>query len=384
MIYLNNASSTKIDKEVLNDFIWAAENNWSNPSDITSEALKAKQIISHAQEQVANYIGAKANEIIFTSGGSESNNFAIKGFLDRNQGVRTIITTKIEHSSVYNTCLYLKNKGYRVEYAPIDSSGMVDVVRLENMIIDNNISTPFVSIMMVNNEIGTINEISLISKIIHSCGGVLHVDAVQGFGQIPIDVKEMGIDMMSVSFHKFGGFKNCGFLYVKEGFELTPLIHGGNQFDGRRSGTENVPAIYALGNKVERMSKEPFPNRKMINYLFNKIYDELINTCEFYYNGALSPESSSPSILSFTFEDINAEALITLLDMKGFCVSAGSACSAGRKEPSRVLKVIGLGDKEALSTIRVSIGKDTTEAECDEFVKTLVECIESLKMVGGE
>ena len=384
MIYLNNASSTKIDKEVLNDFIWAAENNWSNPSDITSEALKAKQIISHAQEQVANYIGAKANEIVFTSGGSESNNFAIKGFLDRNQGVRTIITTKIEHPSVYNTCLYLKNKGYRVEYAPIYSSGMVDTIRLRELIEDNNLSTPFVSIMMVNNEIGTINAISAISKIVHSCGGVLHVDAVQGFGQIPIDVEEMGIDMMSVSFHKFGGFKNCGFLYVKDGIELTPLIHGGNQFDGRRSGTENVPAIYALGNKVERMSKEPFPNRKMINYLFNKIYDELINTCGFYYNGALSPESSSPNILSFTFEDINAEALITLLDMKGFCVSAGSACSAGRKEPSRVLKAIGLGDKEALSTIRVSIGKDTTEAECDEFVKTLVECIESLKMVGGE
>ena len=384
MIYLNNASTTKIDKEVLDDFMWAAERYWANPSDISSAGVSLKEIILHAQEQVAAYIGAQPNNIVFTSGGSESNNWAIKGYLDRYPGVKTIITTEIEHPSVYNTCKHLENKGYKVVYAPIDSSGLVDVIRLKELIGDNNILIPLVSIMMVNNEIGCINSIEVISKVVHSYGGILHVDAVQAFGQIPINVKKMGIDMMSVSFHKFGGFKNCGFLYIREGIELTPLIHGGHQFDGRRAGTENVPMIYALGNQVERMSKKPYPDRKIINYLFNKIYDTFITTYEFWYNGAISSNSSSPNILSLTFNGINAEALITLLDMQGVTVSAGSACCAGDKEPSRVLKAIGLTDEEAFNTIRISLGKDTTKEDCDEFVKILGECLEILKMVGGE
>ena len=383
MIYLNNSSTTRIDKEVLDDFVWASEQYWANPSDISADGVKAKTVIYHAQEQVANYIGAKPNEIIFTSGGSESNNWAIKGYLDRYPDVRNIITTKIEHPSVYNTCLYLAEKGYNVVYTPVTSSGEVNILRLSELLEKPGLSHPFVSIMMVNNEIGTINDIAAISKIVHSYGGVLHVDAVQAFGQIPINVREMGIDLMSVSFHKFGGFKNCGFLYIKEGIELIPLIHGGNQFDGQRAGTENVPMIFALGNQVERMKHKGFPDRKMINYLFNEIYDTFLDF-PFFYNGALSPESSSPNILSLTFREVNAEALITLLDMKGIQVSAGSACCAGDKEPSRVLKVIGLSDEEAFSTIRVSIGKDTTREECDEFVKVLGECLKSLQMVGGE
>ena len=384
MIYLNNASSTKIDKEVLHDFLWAAENYWANPSDIHSDGIKAKQILIHAQEQIAAYIGAKPHEIVFTSGGSESNNWAIKGYLDKHPQVKTIITTEIEHPSVYNTCQYLKTKGYHVEFTPIYSSGKVDIVRFEEVVEDPKISNPFVSIMMVNNEIGCINPIATISKAVHKNGGILHVDAVQAFGQIPINVEKMGIDMMSVSFHKFGGFKNCGFLYVKDGIELSPLVHGGNQFDGRRSGTENIPAIYALGNQVERMEKKSYPDRKIINYLFNKIYDTFISTFEFWYNGALSPEGSSPNILSLTFQGINAEALITLLDLKGVVVSAGSACCAGDKEPSRVLKAIGLTDEDAFNTIRISVGKDTTKEDCDEFIKILGECLECLKMVGGE
>lgn len=376
MIYLNNASTSKPDKEVLQDFMWCAENHWANPSDISSDGMKAKEIILHAQEQVAKYIGAKPHEIVFTSGGSESNNWAIKGYLDRYKGVSTIITTEIEHPSVYNTCKYLGEKGYKVVYTPLDKTGQVDVNRLENTIAEKCWLYPFVSIMIANNEIGTTNDIAAISKFVHRYGGVLHVDAVQAFGQIPINVKQMGIDLMSVSFHKFGGFKNCGFLYIKEGIELIPLIHGGHQFDGRRAGTENVPMIYALGNQVERMSKMEYPDGELRDYLLNRIFKYI--DANIYLNGATVHRL--PNNLSLTFEGINAEVLITLLDSKGINVSVGSACCAGDKEPSRVLKAIGLTDEEAFSTVRISLGKDTTQEECDEFVKILGECLRILKM----
>lgn len=382
MIYLNCASTTRPDKEVLQDFMWCAENHWANPSDISTDGMRSKEIILHAQEQVADYIGAKADEIVFTSGGSESNNWAIKGYLDRYKGVNTIITTGVEHPSVFNTCKYLETKGYKVKYAPLNIDGRVDLYRLENFITEKYWLYPLVSIMMANNEIGSINNISAISKIVHRYGGLLHVDAVQAFGQIPINVKEMGIDMMSVSFHKFGGFKNCGFLYIKEGIELTPLIHGGHQFDGRRAGTENVPVIYALGNQVERMSKIGYPDSELKDYLCNRILNDLGKEFDVFLNGSV--EHRLPNNISLTFKGINAESLITLLDSKGVCVSAGSACCAGTPEPSRVLKAIGLTDEEALSTVRISLGKYTIKEECDLFVYVLGECLRILKMMDGE
>ena len=380
MIYLNNSSTTKPTNEVLQDFMWCTKNCWANPSDISTDGIRAKQIIKRAQEQIANYIGAKPNEIIFTSGASESNNWAIKGYVDRYPGVKNIITTEIEHPSVYNTCKYLKNKGYNVKYAPIDETGQVMVNKLESLIGDNNLLYPLTSIMMANNEIGTVNTITAIAEIIHNYGGILHVDAVQAFEHIPINVEKMGIDMMSVSFHKFGGFKNCGFLYIKEGINLTPLIHGGHQFDGRRAGTENVPMIYAMGNQVERINNKYYPLGTIRNYLYDKIYELCYDLdVELRANGSFLWRL--PHLLSLTFKGFSAEALITLLDMQGICVSAGSACSSGTKTPSRILKAIGLSDEDAFSTIRISVGEDTTIEECDVFVKTLRECLESLKMI---
>lgn len=376
MIYLNSASTNRPTEQVLKDFMWCAENCWANPSDISQNGIDAKRIILHAQEQVASHIGAKPNEIIFTSGGSESNNWAIKGYLDRYPGVKTIITTKIEHPSIYNTCQYLGTKGYRVEYAPIDTYGKVKSESLENLIAQECLLYPLTSIMMANNEIGTINDIAAISKVIHKYGGHLHVDAVQAFGQVPINVKEMGIDMMSVSFHKFGGFKGCGFLYVKEGIELSPLIHGGHQFNGWRAGTENVPMIYALGNQVDRMNQ---PTEKFDSWLLSKIYKQCGDFCPIYLNG--DPTNRLPRLLSLTFEGIDAEALITLLDQEGVCVSAGSACNAGSKEPSRILKAINLSDTEALSTIRISWDKDTLYPALEEFLSKLRKCLEMLKMM---
>lgn len=381
MIYLNCASTTKPDNDVLDDFMWCAKNMWHNPSDVSQKGINAKNIIRNAQKKIADAINAKPEEIIFTSGGSESNNWAIKGYLDRYTGVRTIITTEIEHPSIFSTCKYMESKGYNVYYAPIDGCGKVDVVKFEHMIADNNLLFSLVSIMMANNEIGTLNNIAAISKVCRRYGCTLHVDAVQTFMHTPIDVEEMGIDMMSTSFHKFGGFKNCGFLYVRNGIELTPLIHGGHQFDSKRAGTENVPTIYAMGNHVERLNDDlkDYMNHisDIYDYTIQEVYKKCGNLCEIYLNG--HPEERIKNNLSFTFKGIDAGNLITLLEMKDVYVSAGSACCAGEKTPSRVLKAIGLDDKEAFCTIRISLGYDVSKKQIDKFVFALVECIESLK-----
>lgn len=383
-IYLNTASTTKVDDKVLKDFIYATKTYWQNPSDISQGGLDAKNIIEKARYKVAKSINAKSNEIVYISGGSEANNFAIKGYLDKHPECTTIITTEIEHASVYNTCKYLETKGYKVYYSPIDKFGCVDVNKLEKLIIDNEIKNPFVSIMFSNNEIGSINPIKEISKIIKSVDGVLHVDAVQAFMKKHIDVNNLGIDMMTASFHKIGGFKNCGFLYIREGIELTPLIHGGKQFEYRRSGTENIPAIYAMGNQVERLFEDLdiYIERAadLHNYIVQSVYEKCGECCEVYLNG--HPSKRIMNNLSFTFEGINAEQLVTLLDMKGIQVSVGSACNSGRPTPSRILKAIGLSDKDVFSTVRVSFDYNIDMDMIDVFVDGLVECIRSLQMFG--
>ena len=238
--------------------------------------------------------------------------------------------------------------------------------------------------MMANNEIGTINNIKEISKIVHRYGGILHVDAVQAYMHTKIDVKELGIDMMSTSFHKINGLKGIGFLYVKDGIELSPLIHGGKQFDYRRSGTENVPAIYAFGKQVVKkmfeLENDIVTTTASREYIYNKICAECKGVCEVYLNG--HKENRLPGNLSLTFDGIDADRLIALLEIDGFVVSAGSACCSGEKTPSRVLKAIGLSDEEAFNTIRISIDKNITKKEIDSFVDALVRCIKSLKEFG--
>lgn len=385
MIYLNAASTTAPSKEVLEDFIWCAENVWGNPSDVTSKGFEAKQIIYHAQEQVSKYIGSKPEEIVFTSGGSESNNWAIKGFVSNYKPEDiVIITTAIEHPSVFNTCKYMESLGYTVEFLPVNWEGEVRYSILDKMLKKYEDKKIFASIMMANNEIGTINDIEYIGKRVHEYGGVLHVDAVQAFGQIPIEVNRMNIDMMSVSFHKFNGFKNCGFLYVKENIELIPLIHGGHQFDGRRAGTENVPMIYALGNQVERMYKERGNIYSSVHIISDYLRCGIEKLCISYkitaiLNGELFQRL--PNNLSYTFQGINAEQLITLLDNEGIIISAGSACCSGEKTPSRILKAIELSDEDAFSTVRISLGHDTTIEECDEFMRVLDKYLKMLKLV---
>lgn len=385
MIYLNSASTTKIDKKVLKDFIYAAKTYWQNPSDISQGGFEVKNIIENARSQIAKAIGANnGSEIVFTSGGSESNNWAIKGFLDKHHECKTIITTEIEHASVYNTCKYLETKRYKVYYSPIDQFGCVDVYKLEKLIIENKIDKPFISIMFSNNMIGSVNDIKKISKVVKKYNGILHADATQAFMHTYINVEELGIDMMTASFHKIGGFKNCGFLYIKDGIELTPLIHGGKQFEYRRSGTENIPAIYAFGNQVERLNDDLdiYLERsvELHNHIIQGVYEKCGEYCDIRLNG--HPRHRIANNLSFTFDGINAEQLITLLDLKGYCISMSSACNAGTPTPDRILKAIGLSDEDAFSTVRISFGYDTTRDMVDEFIDVLVECIRDLKMFG--
>jgi cysteine desulfurase len=382
LIYLNNASTTKVDEKVLEDFIYATKTYWQNPSDISEGGLESRNIIDNARMQVGRSIGANKNEIVFTSGGTESSNWAIKGFLDKHPEYTTIITTEIEHASVYNTCKYLETKGYKVYYAPVDEFGCVKPYEVERIIINNRIRNPFVSIMFSNNEIGSVQPIKQISDIVAKYNGVFHVDAVQAFMHTHINVKELGIDLMSASFHKIGVFKNCGFLYIKDEIELTPLMHGGKQFEFRRSGTENTPAIYAFGNQVERLYEDldVYIERSVDihNYIIREVYERCGEHCEVYLNG--HPRKRIANNLSFTFKGVNAEQLIALLDLKNVCVSMSSACNAGFKTPSRILKEIGLSDNDAFSTIRVSFDYNTTREMVDEFVDALVECVQSLKL----
>lgn len=380
MIYFDTAATTKPTKEVIADVTWCLENVWGNPSSIHSEGVKAKQLLEQSRKKVAKFINAEPEEIIFTSSGSESNNLAIKGFIDANYLFNCIITTKIEHPSVYNTCQYL-GREHRLEYAPVDSDGKVDVDKFRRLIsVLSNTYFCFVSIMLANNEIGTINDIKKIAQIVHRYQGVLHVDATQAVGQIPVDVKELDCDLLTFSGHKLNCPKGIGVLYKKRTINISPIIHGGHQENGFIAGTENLPYIYALGNQVERIGKVE-RNDTMCKKLYFKI-DKLCNEINIpiKYNGEIL-KNRLPNNISLTFEGINAEALITLLDMQGVCVSAGSACSSGEKTPSRVLKAIGLSDEEAFSTVRISIGADTTTEECDEFVRILGECLKSLKIL---
>ena len=381
-MYLDNAATTKPSEEVIADITWCLENVWANPSSIHTPGLEARKLLEESREKVARYIGADPEEIIFTSSGSESNNLAIKGFLKENNMYDCIITTQVEHPSVYNTCMYLfENEFYKIGFAPVGKTGRVNVAKFKQLISElSYFNYCFVSIMLGNNEVGSINDIKKVAQITHHHTGILHVDATQAIGQIPVDVKELGCDLLTFSAHKLGLPRGTGVLYKKKDIHISPIVHGGYQEHSLHAGTENIANIYALGNQLERLSKKKYPSSTTRIYLYNKICE----TCNkikigVQLNGDLIDRL--PNNLSLTFKGINAEALITLLDMRDIQVSAGSACSSGTKEPSRTLKAIGLSDEEAFSTIRISLRADTTYEECDEFVRILGECLESLNMI---
>lgn len=368
-IYFDNAATTKIQSEVLNEMMPYLTNNYGNASSLYSIGRQSKRAIENARKQVAELINCDPHEIYFTGGGSESDNLAIKGFVyaNKNKG-NHIITSKIEHHAILESCEWLQKQGFEVSYINVNKDGFIDLQELENSIKP---STILISIMFANNEIGTIQPIEKISEIAKKHQITLHTDAVQAAGNTPIDVRKMGIDMLSMSGHKINAPKGIGVLYVKKGIEIEKIIHGGHQEKDKRAGTENVAGIVGMGKACEIANKNidnHIKNLKRLrDYYISRLKKEIPDKINI--NGTM--ENRLPGNANISFEGLDASELIFKLDEKGICVSSGSACSSGSREPSHVLRAIGLPDKYLNCAVRTTFGENNTFEEIDYLVKTL-------------
>ena len=374
--YFDNAATTRISQEVLEEMKPYLEAEYGNPSSMYSIGRSAKKAIEKARKQVANLINCEPDEIIFTSCGSESDNTAIKETANalRWKG-NHIITSKIEHHAILESCKALKEQGIRTTYLNVDEKGNIDLEQLKQSITDRTI---LISIMTANNEIGTIEPIKEISKIAKENNILFHTDAVQAVGNIPIDVKEMEIDMLSLSGHKIHAPKGIGALYVKKGTPYKSFINGGHQEKGRRAGTENVIGIVALGKACE-VAKNNLQNHmlqleQLRDYYISQVEKNIKNV---RLNGTL--KNRLPGNANMSFEGVEGEALLFELDRKGICASSGSACTTGDPEPSHVLKAIGLEDNLANSALRVSFSEENTKEDIDYLLTNLVQIVEKLR-----
>jgi|UniRef100_UPI0040274CB8 cysteine desulfurase len=376
LIYLDHAATTAVHPDVLKEMLPYFTDKFGNPSSVYGFAANNKNKLTEARETIAGALGAKSEEIYFTAGGSESDNWALKCTAEA-YGVHGghIITTKIEHHAILHTCKYLQNRGYDVTYLDVDENGLVDLNTLEAAIRPD---TFLISIMFANNEIGTIEPIKEIGEIAHRHGILFHTDAVQAFGQIPIHVDEMNIDMLSASGHKFNGPKGIGFLYIKKGLKLKSFIHGGQQERGRRAGTENVPGIVgiakaceiAMAEMEERMKKET----ELRDYLIERILKEIPYT---RLNG--HSKKRLPNNVNISFQFVEGESILIMLDMAGICASSGSACTSGSVDPSHVLLAIGLPHEIAHGSLRLTLGYENTKEEMDTVVDNLKRIITNLR-----
>lgn len=376
LIYLDHAATTAVHPDVLKEMLPYFTDRFGNPSSVYVFAANNKNKLTEARETIAGALGAKPEEIYFTAGGSESDNWALKCTAEA-YGVHGghIITTKIEHHAILHTCKYLQNRGYDVTYLDVDENGLVDLNTLEAAIRPD---TFLISIMFANNEIGTIEPIKEIGEIAHRHGILFHTDAVQAFGQIPIHVDGMNIDMLSASGHKFNGPKGIGFLYIKKGLKLKSFIHGGQQERGRRAGTENVPGIVgiakaceiAMAEMEERMKKET----ELRDYLIERILKEIPYT---RLNG--HSKKRLPNNVNISFQFVEGESILIMLDMAGICASSGSACTSGSVDPSHVLLAIGLPHEIAHGSLRLTIGYENTKEEMDTVVDNLKRIITNLR-----
>ena len=371
LIYLDHAASTPVLQEIINEMLPYLGNLYGNPSSIHTYGIKSKIAIQIARKRVAMLIGSKPSEIFFTSGGTESDNLALKGLCKniRNyQNIKNhIITSSIEHDAILETCRYLEKDGFTVTYLKVDKDGIIDKTELKNHL---NEKTALVSIMLANNEIGVIQPIKELSEIVHDFSKMIifHSDAVQAVGKIPINVKEFDLDSLSLSSHKINGPKGVGALYVREKVNFEPLIQGGGQESTLRSGTENVPGIVGLGKASEISMLNLKVNSQYLYYLrdhlIRRINEEI---CGKILNGSL--EHRLPNNVNFTFLGLNGEDLLTKLDEDGILVSTGSACSANRQQESHVLKAIGLNHEEISGSIRITLGIQNT---IDDLEKTVI------------
>ena len=376
IIYLDNAATTAVKPEVFEAMKPYFTEWYSNPSSVYQFAGKCKSDVENAREQIADLIGAKSQEIYFTAGGSESDNWAIKGIAEAYQEKGNhIITTKIEHHAVLHTCEYLEKHGFEVTYLDVDGDGLIDVKALEKAIRPTTI---LISVMTANNEIGTIQPVKEIGEIAKKHGVLFHTDAVQAFGHIPISVTEMNIDLLSASGHKINGPKGVGILYIRNGIKIGAFIHGGAQERHRRAGTHNVPGIVGMGMAAklagEGMEKRMEKETKLRDYLIQKIEDTIPYA---KLNGSRTVRL--PNNVNFCFRFIEGESLLILLDQKGICGSSGSACTSGSLDPSHVLLAIGLPHEIAHGSLRLTLSEDNTEEQIDYVTEQLATIVERLR-----
>lgn len=376
MIYLDNAATTKVNKKVLESMMPYFSEIYCNPSAAYSFATKGRIAIEEARNSAAKLIGASDMEIYFTSGGSESDNWAIKAvaesFSDKG---KHIITTKIEHHAVLHTCEYLERHGFDITYLNVDSDGKVRLDELKKSIREDTI---LISVMTANNEIGTIQPVAEIGKIAHEKGILFHTDAVQAYGHIPINVDEMNIDLLSASGHKFNGPKGVGIMYIRKGVKIRSFIHGGSQERGRRAGTYNVPGIAGLGTAaklaMENMAKRAEKEKELRDYFIDRISAEIPYTV---LNG--HREDRLPNNINFCFRFVEGESVLIMLDQAGICASSGSACTSGAIDPSHVLRAIGLSDEMAHESLRLTLSYENTKEEIDTVVGELKRLVERLR-----
>lgn len=373
MIYLDNAATTKTAPEVVDAMLPYFSEYYGNASTIYSLGAESKKAMDHARQTIADSLGAKPEEIYFTAGGSESDNWALKATAEAyaSKG-KHIITTKIEHHAILHTCEYLEKRGFEITYLNVDRDGLISLDELKAAIRPDTI---LISVMFANNEIGTIEPIAEIGEIAKEHGVLFHTDAVQAYAQVPINVDEMHIDMLSASGHKLNGPKGIGFLYIRKGVKIRSFVHGGAQERSRRAGTENIPGIVGLGAAVERamriMDTKTRKESELRDYLIGRLENEIPHC---WLNGHRTKRLPNNINLSFLF--IEGESMLIMLDMKGICASSGSACTSGSLDPSHVLLAIGLKHEEAHGSLRLTLSEESTKEEMDivaEEVKKIVQ-----------
>lgn len=376
LIYLDHAATTPVHPDVLKEMLPYFTEKYGNPSSVYGFASENKNAINNSRDIIAASIGAEPSEIYFTAGGSESDNWALKGiaesYLDKG---KHIITTSIEHHAALHTCEYLEKNGYEVTYLKPDENGLISPEKLEREIRPDTI---LISVMFANNEIGTIEPVKEIGEIAHRHGVIFHTDAVQAYCQLPINVKEMNIDMLSASGHKFAGPKGVGFLYIKKNLKIKSFIHGGMQERGRRAGTENVPGIVGIGKACEialsdvdtRIKKET----ELRDYLINRLIGEIPYA---RLNG--HAKKRLPNNVNISFQFAEGESILIMLDMVGICASSGSACTSGSLDPSHVLTAIGLPKEIARGSLRLTLGPENTKVEMDYVADNVKRIIENLR-----
>lgn len=378
VVYMDHASTTPTDPEVVAVMLpWMSE-QFGNPSTVYSLGLRGAKVVQNARESIANTINADPEEIYFTSGGTEADNWAILGVADaHSRKGRHLITSTIEHHAVLESMEHLEKRGCEVTRVPVDSGGLIDPEEVRRALRPD---TVLVSIMYANNEIGTIEPIADIGRITREAGVLFHVDAVQAAGKLPLDVEELGVDMLSMSAHKFYGPKGVGLMYLRKRTRVTPLLHGGGQERGRRAGTTNVPGIVGMAKALELADNRMAEDAVRETALRDRLWEGLSAGIEaIHLNG--DPVRRLPGNLNVRLDGIEGESMVLMLDMEGICVSSGSACTTGSLEPSHVLLALGIPAEHAHGSLRATLGRSTTTEDVDHFIKVFPPIVDRLRQM---